>query len=96
MIDLALGEEAVAEQVRDACLKHGFFKVKNHGVPEALRAAMMEANKRFFSLNTEQKSTILADENHRGSVLLRAGINGECTATTPLFRRLHSNERREA
>ncbi|KAM3271988.1 hypothetical protein ACQJBY_042284 [Aegilops geniculata] len=38
-----------------ACQDWGFFKVINHGVPEALQSEMMDACKELFSLPLEQK-----------------------------------------
>lgn len=50
--------EAEASLMRDACVKSGFFYIKNHGIdPEAL-AAVREQSKKFFDLPLEDKKEI--------------------------------------
>ena len=54
------GDEAAtlqaAKSVRDACLKHGFFQVINHGVDSRLLSAAYDEAEKFFKLPTSQKS----------------------------------------
>ncbi|KAK7247592.1 hypothetical protein RIF29_42478 [Crotalaria pallida] len=53
------GDEAAiakaAELVRDACIKHGFFQVINHGVDPNLITAAYEEMKCFFNLPLSKK-----------------------------------------
>ncbi|EDR13251.1 uncharacterized protein LACBIDRAFT_245639 [Laccaria bicolor S238N-H82] len=49
---------ALASQVRDACMRVGFFYVSNHGIPEHIIDGVLEMSKRFFALSTESKMKI--------------------------------------
>ncbi|KAI0629820.1 2OG-Fe-II oxygenase [Trametes polyzona] len=49
---------ALADQIRDACVNVGFFYVKNHGIPEDLISATVQAAKRFFALPAEAKAAL--------------------------------------
>jgi isopenicillin N synthase-like dioxygenase len=49
---------AIAEQIRDACLRVGFFYVKNHRIPDSTISRVFEETKRFFSLPLEEKMKI--------------------------------------
>ncbi|KAK7464838.1 hypothetical protein VKT23_006044 [Stygiomarasmius scandens] len=40
----------LADLIRDACVNVGFFYVNNHGIPDDIIAAAVEAGKRFFAL----------------------------------------------
>ncbi|GJN03814.1 hypothetical protein PR202_ga21295 [Eleusine coracana subsp. coracana] len=54
-----------SQAVRDlgrACEDWGFFMVSNHGVPEDLKEAMLEACKELFSLPDEEKAEHLETE----------------------------------
>jgi isopenicillin N synthase-like dioxygenase len=55
--DIATRQELV-NQVRDACMKVGFFYVKNHGISEGIIQGALSASKEFFSLPIEQKVKI--------------------------------------
>lgn len=47
-------DEAV-KQIRDACLRHGFFQLVGHGVPLEVQQGMLRGNKKFFDFPLEQK-----------------------------------------
>ncbi|KAH0870744.1 hypothetical protein HID58_077766, partial [Brassica napus] len=44
-----------ARLIRRACVEHGFFYVKNHGIPEELMEGVFRESKRFFNLQLEDK-----------------------------------------
>jgi isopenicillin N synthase-like dioxygenase len=50
--------EAVAEQLRAACLDNGFFYIRNHGVPQALIDALFEVTRGFFDSSASVKSAV--------------------------------------
>ncbi|WVQ82711.1 hypothetical protein IAT38_004843 [Cryptococcus sp. DSM 104549] len=50
--------QAVASQIRDACLNAGFLYVKNHGVPLKVVDKTFEQSKEFFKLPAEVKQSV--------------------------------------
>ncbi|KAH0935116.1 hypothetical protein HID58_012233, partial [Brassica napus] len=48
-----------ARLIRRACVEHGFFYVKNHGIPEELMEGVFRESKRFFNLPLEDKMVSL-------------------------------------
>ncbi|XP_010542222.1 PREDICTED: 2-oxoglutarate-Fe(II) type oxidoreductase [Tarenaya hassleriana] len=56
---------SAAESIRQACMDHGFFYVKNHGVPEELIEDVFRESNRFFSLPLEEKMGVFR-VNYRG------------------------------
>lgn len=42
-----------------ACLEHGFFYVKNHGISEELVERVFKESKGFFNLPLEEKMALL-------------------------------------
>ena len=48
----------VARKVYDACVRSGFFYVKNHGVGDAIMKDVFAAAKSFFALPIEDKMAI--------------------------------------
>ncbi|MBT4490101.1 MAG: isopenicillin N synthase family oxygenase [Rhodospirillaceae bacterium] len=61
-----MSEDAVAEQVRAACLTSGFFYLANHGIDEDLSRAVFEANRRFHERPLADKQLIKLNHWHRG------------------------------
>jgi isopenicillin N synthase-like dioxygenase len=51
----AVGKQAVAQAIREACEQVGFFYLGNHGVAQAKIGAVFEAARRFFALPEERK-----------------------------------------
>ncbi|WOL19969.1 hypothetical protein Cni_G28771 [Canna indica] len=49
----------MVRQLGQACEEWGFFMVVNHGVPEALRGAVLDAAKDFFDMEEEKKAEYL-------------------------------------
>jgi len=45
----------VVAQVRDACIRVGFFYVSHHGIPEAAIQRVLAAAERYFALPEEKK-----------------------------------------
>ncbi|KAI9743467.1 MAG: hypothetical protein M1818_002779 [Claussenomyces sp. TS43310] len=54
---------AVAEKVRDACIRAGFFYVSNHGVDQEVIDGLFAASRRFFALPLEEKSKVAVKED---------------------------------
>jgi isopenicillin N synthase-like dioxygenase len=50
--------QAVARQLRAACLDKGFFYICGHGVPEALQRQVLAAAARFFALPEAAKEAV--------------------------------------
>ncbi|KAI3983220.1 hypothetical protein MKX01_005186 [Papaver californicum] len=46
----------IIEELRNACLRWGFFMVVNHGVPESLKEELINSCMNFFDLSPEEKS----------------------------------------
>ncbi len=58
--------EAAAWDIHKACRETGFFYVVNHGVPDALVQAQMDASRAFFALSAEAKMALHIDRSpHR-------------------------------
>ncbi len=56
----------VARQINAACLTHGFFYVRNHGVPEPVIARTVEQAQLFFRQPIEEKRKAKVNMRHRG------------------------------
>ncbi|KAF8080947.1 hypothetical protein N665_0913s0013 [Sinapis alba] len=50
---------STAQLIRAACLDHGFFYVKNHGISEELMEGVFRESKNFFNLPLEEKMSLL-------------------------------------
>ncbi|KAF9019933.1 Clavaminate synthase-like protein [Hymenopellis radicata] len=59
---------ALADRIRDACINVGFFYIKNHGIPEDIISAAVDAGKTFFALPDSDKMNIdiHKSENFKG------------------------------
>ena len=53
--------KAVAEQIREACHRIGFFYMINHGIRQEFTDNTFEQARRFFSLPTETKMRVSTD-----------------------------------
>jgi isopenicillin N synthase-like dioxygenase len=58
LIRLDRDDAAVAADIREASLAHGFFYVAGHGVPESLIAAQFAWAERFFALPEAEKRAL--------------------------------------
>ncbi|KUL89330.1 hypothetical protein ZTR_03669 [Talaromyces verruculosus] len=47
--------KAVADELREACTRVGFFYVEGHGIPEELIDSVFDVGKKFFALDFEDK-----------------------------------------
>lgn len=75
---------AVAQQIAQACEMIGFFYLKGHGVPPALRSAMFERSGDFFHLPLEEKERSRATSDwNRGWIYSRDKAN--LSATSRVF-----------
>jgi hypothetical protein len=52
---------AVAEQIREACHRIGFFYIINHGIHQKYAESTFQQAKRFFALSEEQKMEVCTD-----------------------------------
>jgi len=57
---------AVAREINAACLTHGFFYIRNHGVPDAIIDRTVEQAKLFFRQPIEEKLKAKVNMRHRG------------------------------
>jgi isopenicillin N synthase-like dioxygenase len=60
--------EKMADEVRDACARVGFFYIQNHGVPRSVIDEFLAGSKAFFDqpLEKKMKVHISKSPNHRG------------------------------
>ncbi|XP_057863282.2 2-oxoglutarate-Fe(II) type oxidoreductase hxnY isoform X2 [Cryptomeria japonica] len=58
--------QAIAVQIRKACIDCGFFYVINHGVEQKLFDQVFEQSRHFFALPQEEKIKLVLNESHRG------------------------------
>jgi isopenicillin N synthase-like dioxygenase len=65
--------QAVASQVREACMRIGFFYMINHGIPDSVTDAAAEACLDFFHQSVEAKNMIYFDHEIEGYT----GLNNE-------------------
>ncbi|KAG8811880.1 hypothetical protein FRC19_003514 [Serendipita sp. 401] len=63
-----LARKALAAKIRDACIRVGFFYIKNHSIPTSLPEAAIEHSLPFFALPEEEKMKydIHASSNFKG------------------------------
>jgi isopenicillin N synthase-like dioxygenase len=70
IIDLAHASDnrglTVAERIRAACERSGFFYVVNHGVAASIVRQTFEENRRFHDLEIERKQAVLLNRHFRG------------------------------
>ncbi|KAL7578255.1 hypothetical protein ACA910_012674 [Epithemia clementina (nom. ined.)] len=59
-------EQLVAEQLRHACIEHGFFYIKDHGISSTIQAAALEQTKALFALPLNEKESLSDSEMSRG------------------------------
>ncbi|KAF8158443.1 hypothetical protein B0H34DRAFT_782930 [Crassisporium funariophilum] len=73
----SMERKKLADEVRDACMRVGFFYVTNHGVPESKMQGAVEMARSFFSLPTEIKMEIenRKTPNFKGYSPLLSGNN---------------------
>lgn len=83
VIDMAGPEEQAAPEVRDACLKHGFFFVRNHGVPPEVIDKEFESSKAFFSLPLEAKMALHVNDKVKGYTPFQDQTLDPSTQTQP-------------
>lgn len=53
---------AESGRIREACIRHGFFYIKNHGVSVELQEQLESVSKAFFALPEQEKMTISMDK----------------------------------
>ncbi|KAG6890581.1 hypothetical protein C0992_000399 [Termitomyces sp. T32_za158] len=70
-------QQALAAEIREACINVGFFYVRNHGIPEATINAALKVAKEFFALPLEAKMKIenKNTSNFKGYSPLLSGNN---------------------
>lgn len=87
LIDISLlkdnsGKIKLAKQLREACINHGFFYIKNHGISIELQKDLEQISKQFFNLSEEEK---LGIEMQKGGLAWRGffPVLGELTSGKP-------------
>ncbi|GAB2254418.1 hypothetical protein Droror1_Dr00022227 [Drosera rotundifolia] len=65
----------VIHQIMNACRDFGFFQVINHGVEGKLMDEAVEVFKEFFSLPTEDKSSLLTEDKEHSCRLYTSSYN---------------------
>jgi hypothetical protein len=60
--------KAVAEKIRDACTRVGFFYIEGHSIPEEVVDKVFDLGKQFFELDFEEKMKLFINNtpNYRG------------------------------
>ena len=84
---------AVAEKIRDACSRVGFFYVEGHGIPEESVNNVFEMGQKFFALEFEEKMKLFINNtpHYRGYTPLYGAGNpnkdglGSKPASTLIF-----------
>ncbi|XP_071740812.1 protein DMR6-LIKE OXYGENASE 1-like [Rutidosis leptorrhynchoides] len=80
----------VVKQIGQACQDHGFFQVKNHGVPKSIVSNMKQIAKDFFSLPKEERlKTYLDDPKKTTRLSTSFNIRTEKVANWRDYLRLH-------
>jgi isopenicillin N synthase-like dioxygenase len=78
--------ERVAEAVREACEKVGFFYIAGHGVPDEVVDRAFAASRTFHALPMAQKLALKLNQNNIGYLPMNASVQGASTvhkATRP-------------
>ncbi|KAL2682299.1 hypothetical protein Neosp_006749 [[Neocosmospora] mangrovei] len=70
----------VAAQIKDACIRVGFFYVKNHGIPEDQLQGVFKFAEAFFALPFEQKMEIFIDNSSNFRGYTPVGASGKPSA----------------
>jgi isopenicillin N synthase-like dioxygenase len=76
----AKSRQMVAEEIRGACERVGFFYVASHGVPERLVEDVFEASDAFFALPHEEKMKLRLGKHTSFRGFLPDGVNGGTAA----------------
>ncbi|KAF5815856.1 putative flavanone 3-dioxygenase [Helianthus annuus] len=80
----------VIKQIGQACADHGFFQVKNHGVPESIIANMMQTARDFFNLPEQERLKNYSDDPTKTTRLSTSfNIRTEKVANWRDYLRLH-------
>lgn len=58
IIDMSMPESEILKNLSEACFKHGFFHLINHGIDKTLMASIFEQSKLLFQLSPEEKAKI--------------------------------------
>ncbi|CAN6894351.1 unnamed protein product [Brassica oleracea] len=60
IIDISSPDKiSTAQLIRKACLEHGFFYVKNHGISEEFMEGVFKESQSFFNLPLDEKMSLL-------------------------------------
>jgi len=63
-----LSSDDAPRQIRTACESVGFFYLREHGIPDAVRRDARAASETFFNLPEDEKARVAVDARHRGYV----------------------------
>ncbi len=67
--------ERLAEELREACQRIGFYFITNHGIPQAVVDRVFEQSARFHALPLERKLEIRIDSNTVGYLPMQGGLS---------------------
>ena len=73
-IDLSNIDAAALAAIDQACLDHGFFKLKGHGLNDAIDEMWREA-RRFFALPRDIKQSVMRQPIERLATLIESSPN---------------------
>ncbi|KAH6912598.1 2OG-Fe(II) oxygenase [Coprinopsis sp. MPI-PUGE-AT-0042] len=76
-VDDPVVRQKLVAQVRDACIRVGFFYVSNHGIPEDVIQRTLDSAAEFFALPLDKKMEIYVKKqaNYKGYSPLSSGKN---------------------
>ncbi|MEE2761012.1 MAG: 2-oxoglutarate and iron-dependent oxygenase domain-containing protein, partial [Pseudomonadota bacterium] len=60
--------ERLARELRAVCEYHGFFYLKNHGIPQSKIDGIFAETERFHAQDQEAKNAVTIDQNQRGYI----------------------------
>jgi len=70
-------QRELAIQVRKGCMEHGFFYIKNHGIPSHLTKRMFESSRSLFKLPAQEKDALSSKKSDlfRGYISTSDGLH---------------------
>lgn len=70
---------SVVNEIKNACLRHGFFQIINHGIPQCILDGALSTALSFFNLPNEEKVKFMSNDVHKpvryGTTSLKDGVD---------------------